>query len=243
MSNDEVNRVKTKLYTKFSKKEVKSSGDIASLYDLKSSICESIESYNNFFDKKRKNILKTFSKNKNLPVVSSVDFVACNSPRIIVNFCEFGYTYSLVIRENMFYEIYKDLFSNVPNLNKTILKCKKDLLESISMLKEFNLKYPEIDYSFSIDFVNKNGKFVYKDDDFKYEFSLDKPSKVIIEYNDYEDNMIALIYDDEIFDYINFYNDEILKKTEININDVSNPLYSYFLRKYLALDKEKTLKL
>ena len=37
MNSDGFYRVKTKLYTKFGQKEVKSSGDTASLYDLKSS--------------------------------------------------------------------------------------------------------------------------------------------------------------------------------------------------------------
>lgn len=243
MSSSEMCRIKNKLYSKFSQNEVKSSGECASLYDLKTSVSNALDSYNKFFDVKRLNIIKKFNRNKSLPMVSSVDFIACNSPRVVVSFSEFGHTYSLVIHENMMYELYQDLFSNVTNLDKTILRCKKDILQCIFKLEKFNSKYPGIDYNFSLKPDCENGKFLYEDGDFKYEFNLDRTNEVFISYASHEDNMTALRYDYEIFEYISFYSDEILKKTEININDISNPIYAYFLRKYLNLENEKTLKL
>ena len=111
MNSDGFYRVKTKLYTKFGQKEVKSSGDTASLYDLKSSIKESLSLYNEFFEKKRKRIRRIFSRNRNLPKINSIDFYnSINGPRVSINFSEFGVTYSLVIHENMMYDLYKDLY-------------------------------------------------------------------------------------------------------------------------------------
>jgi hypothetical protein len=245
MNSEEFYKVKNKLYTKFGQKEVKSSGDTASLYDLKSSIKESLGSYNDFFEKKRKRIKKIFSRNKNLPKINSIDFYnSISGPRVAINFCEFGVTYSLVIHENMMYDLYKDLFSNVPNINKTICRCKKDIMESTMKLREFESEFPRLSYSFSDNIVDSNDVFVYEDDEFNYRFRLSRPEEVHIAFKDKDDFITALSENNgEIYEYVIFYEDEILKKTEININDISNSYFKYFLCKYLGIDKEKTLKM
>ena len=245
MNSDGFYRVKTKLYTKFGQKEVKSSGDTASLYDLKSSIMESLSLYNEFFEKKRKRIRRIFSRNRNLPKINSIDFHnSINGPRVAINFSEFGVTYSLVIRENMMYDLYKDLFSNVPNINKTIYRCKKDIMESFEKLREFESKFQGISYSFSENTVESTDGFTYEDGNFNYSFKLSRPEEVHITFKDKDDFIVAISENNgEINEYMTFYEDELLKKTEININDISNPYYKYFLCKYLGIDKEQTLKM
>lgn len=244
MNSDEFYRVKTKLYIKFGQKEVESSGDTVSLYDLKSSINESLGSYNDFFEKKRKRIRRIFSRNKNLPKINSIDFFnSISGPRVAIRFCEFGVTYSLVIHENMMYDLYKDLFSNVPNINKTVFRCKNDIIESSEKLREFESKFPGLSYSFTENHVDSSDVFTYEDDEFNYSFRLSRPQKVYVTFKDKNDFIVAISENDgELNDYMTFYEDELLKKTEININDISNPYFKYFLCKYLGIDKEKSLK-
>ena len=217
MNSDGFYRVKTKLYTKFGQKEVKSSGDTASLYDLKSSIMESLSLYNEFFEKKRKRIRRIFSRNRNLPKINSIDFYnSINGPRVSINFSEFGVTYSLVIHENMMYDLYKDLFSNVPNINKTIYRCKKDIMESFEKLREFESKFQGISYSFSENTVESTDGFTYEDGNFNYSFKLSRPEEVHITFKEKDDFIVAIS---------------------------ENPYYKYFLCKYLGIDKEQTLKM
>ena len=114
----------------------------------------------------------------------------------------------------------------------------------LAVLETFKNTYPNIDYKWDINNPSEYDKQIINDGFIEAKVSLNKIPNLFASFSSKEDLILSRTNtksDGEIYDYLEFYNDEILKKTEVNINDL-NPLYREIIGKSLNLGKTRTLK-
>ena len=100
--------------------------------------------------------------------------------------------------------------------------------------------------AFNSDFWYEEGGYLYDvvgDDFISAKLNLQNLNGPTVYFTNSEDFGLASYKDNthnELYDYISFYNDEVMKKTEVSIDDL-DPTIQFFVRNYNGLKKEKKL--
>ena len=256
ITEDKIKDFKRRLFDRLNSKPVKNEGDIISLSELREILNFELEEYNNMFFinlKKTINIINTKQGFLNLFnhdevfISSIIPTIKDNNCYLIINFCTLNginlgsAQISFDYNKNIINGI--EDYDNLSSVDRILVSNKKTFELYLNKLVDFNNYHQNLDYSWN---DSKPTEDIYHvvDDGFLYSIiSLNEIPKVSVTLSNSEDILISRIETNngELYDYIDFYNDELLRKTAVNVNDL-NPLYRKLVSKSLGLDKPRTLK-
>ena len=110
------------------------------------------------------------------------------------------------------------------------------------IMEKFSKEYPNTRFEWNNNYEEANAKI---DDGFLVAYyDLCDLSKTAVSFSNFDDLNTARVHTKkygELYDYIAFYQERIMRRTPVNINDLSD-LYQKIARKQLNLEKETTLK-
>ena len=122
---------------------------------------------------------------------------------------------------------------------------KKYFSQLILILNYFKTAHPNIDYSCDEDDINQNDVFEANDGFFQARINLKKLYNQNLGLSNIDDITAATSRSKThgiIYDYIDFYNEALQKRLNVNINDL-NPIYRSLLNRYMGAEKQKELKM
>ncbi len=247
-------KLKKKILEKLNSKEIESSGNIINIYDLIEILILHYNEYKELYENKEqlKDKINLNSRIYNLfkikiPQIISINCkyypiknsnLMLNIPVLEIIFDKQHYAlYSK--NEGKYYCLktnYNDDLSNFYSYNSKILNKYLDKLE------KFNEEYPLFS-NLNVDWFKKN-KSILVDDGFVYcDINFNHLNHSLLTLSNKDDLFVSLIrknnLDRELYEYIEFYNEALQKRTSVNLNKL-DPSIRYIVSHYYTLDKPLT---
>ena len=240
--------LKNRIFERFDCQKVEMNYDKISMYDLFKSLKNSLQPYNELLINRIQNDISYMNKRNgyNFLVSSNKEKKLRRIGNIVFTAQENGYYYCTVHFVNgQGAEIGTCNVDNtmlVGNADDEVLRNKNIFLNYLNMLAHFVINYPGVRYEWNINnpFIKPT---VVGDDFISAKLNLQNLNGPTVYFTNYEDFGLAAYKDNthsELYDYISFYNDEVMKKTEVSIDDL-DPTIQFFVRNYNGLKKEKKL--
>ena len=245
----------TELYTKICDKldsdDVIDESDEISAYTLANTICTGMNYYNYFLISGIEKLIKT--KNKKISLSS---MFRSNYPvPYIYNICpgikEKGDKYIDIYFTNALFnrKIGKAVIDSNMGINMEYLsdeydkeKTLKFLNDSLELFKSFmdvldtfKEQYPEASFEWNNN--SKDSKEVIDDGFNTVSLDLEHPNFPVVSLSNLDDVSIAKTYSKkhgELYEYMDFFKDSIMKKIKVNINDL-NSLYQIIVKEQMKL--------
>ena len=248
MNSNKFVDLKRRIDERLSSNIVKDTDEEISLYTLRECIKNAISGYNDVFINDAGKLCKIINKETILnrlfkgqvPNVDSIESVVL--PNGLVNIeavlCDFDGRKAGILnidnRCNMDITFLRPVYSK----EKTIDMFRKHsikFVEYLNKLYDFTKEYPNTKCAWNSKSTQMHEMF---DDGFlTAHFYLERPDSSRFSFSSDEDIAIASIKSKdfgELHEFIDFYNDELLKKTSVNINDL-NDLYKKIVHKELNI--------
>ena len=251
--NDEL---KAKIYERLNRNPVDEKGDIISLYTLVNTLKDELSDFNKVLITEK----EKYVKNKNLfrDLLNKKVYVEYVIPGVT----EDGIAYIKLFLMDLNHETIGELnlFDNYNSpelivldinrcsfqqLKKILSKNEKEFKKYLYYLNIFKQDNPGFNFTFDSNNPNEYVKYEYSDDFMTCNVDLLNIDNTRITLKNIDDIDLATTrdkYNGILYDYIDFYNDEIMRKTEVNIEDL-NPFIQSIIKRKLNLNNNNTLKL
>lgn len=250
-----VKKLRDSLFTRLSSDIVEVNGDELSIKSVLDALIWSLEDYNGILILGGSIIIermrKESKKGKTNLVVDNIVFnvLEDGSKNIEIYFAtnRKNKIFKLVIDESL--HPLTIMFNNTNDFDTSeiddFLKANSSRFEIFfEELSQFTDDYPGV--SFHWDVKNRNEVFqTIGDSEFSCDLKLLDVNENRVRFTEQDNLIFASISDrckDELYEYLDFYNDEIASKTRVNINDLDDPV-KMFVKKYYGFDKGEKLTL
>ena len=250
---DRFDILKEKIDNRLDTPNIVSSGDNMSLYDLKKTVSRGFGKYNivlvNEVNKMMKHMNSRIRKanlfKNDLPYIASINPKVENGyPAVTMIFADKEGRYrgvgSVCENDHIFVELFKNEF-NIEKTEEFIRSNKLFWTHCLNALCAFIQEYPDTDYEWNDGLTDYNGKDQVIGDGFVNSHmnleKIDEARCCFATLEDMETSRDKTRKYGELIDYIEFYNDAFMKKTQINVNDL-NPLYRKVVDKTLENDRK-----
>lgn len=255
---EEVLKLKGKINKVFTSEDVHRNGDELSVYDVYKACKNQFSGYNKIFVTDEKKLVDKLNRKikflnffeSGLPLIG--DFcpgIDSNGDKHIdVLFKDYSYRYKgkAVIDDNfdVDYILLRDEFNE--NRILKILKnyeCKEEFNDYFKALDIFQEEFPNCAFEWNNN--DKNSKAVFSDGFMESYLYLDNLYEPYIGFVDIKDTLLARYHSQkysELYDFVDYYKLEILRKMRANINDL-NDVYKAIVQKELNEKENKVKKL
>ena len=253
--DEKFEKLRNSLLTRLSSDRVDVCGDELSIKNVMDALTWSLEDYNGILIKGGSIIIdkikKESKKNKTNLVVENIVFnvLKDGSTNIEIYFApnRKNKIFKLIIDEKL--QPLSIIFINDDSLDTSniddFLKINSSRLKAFfDEMNEFIDDYPGIDFSWDV----KNNNEVFQtigDNEFSCDLKLLNVKENRVRFTrqgDFISSETSDKYKDDLYEYLDFYNEEVASKTKVNINDLNEPV-KMFVKKYYGLDKSEKLSL
>lgn len=242
--NNEFNELKERIFNIFQKEIVNENCEEISMYDLVNKLKENLDYYTEVLIKDNESFVKKINRNtlfkKNIPYILKIVPTINEENDVFLKVFLKNYDEKKLrqidVLKNTNNKLLSFRFNDRENNTHNVLyldKFKDKLNFYLDTLIEFNNKYDGIKYTFDKDNKDIDNNYIYEDNFIKCSINFNDLDKTTVVLNDYKD-LAAATYKQKsgevLHDYIDFYNDEIMKKTSINkkdLNDLSKKILNY----------------
>ena len=237
----EYSKLKKKILERLNQNEVESTNEVISLYDLIEILKLHTEEYKEIYNNKVDEDIDKINLKTKLYNLFGADIKEVKS----MNYGFGSYNYLLN------YPFLKITFKNDKDvmllntesdnleLNKFYLCHKKTIDKYLDTLSRFVSEYPLLANA-DVNWFNKNKTITIDDGFVKCDINLNDIDSTAATLSDKDDFKASLIRKDnverELYEYIEFYNQGLQKRTSININKL-NPNIRYIVKHYYNLEK------
>ena len=248
MSTNHFEELYLKIMNKFASKEIVHENNDIDAFTLHTALKDGMSSYHHCLvdnaQKMVKAINKKVSKSNLFQSNAQIPYIYKMCPGIndVGNkYIDIYFTNKYADRNLGKATVDEDLNVNVVSLSKDYSKEKVTsfLKDDISYedffdtLDAFRWLYPNISYQWNNQHENSKEKI---DDGFNtIYFDLDDIDRPIVAFSNHHDSDVARTYSKKygyLYDYIDFYKDEIMRKTKVSVDHL-NPLYQSIVKRYM----------
>lgn len=248
-------KFRNSMFDRLSDANVEVSGDELSIKNVLDALTWNLEDYDGIFIKGGSIIIERMKKeSKKGKTNLGVDNIAFNvlkdgSFNIEIDFITNRKSKRFKVKINEKLQPLNGIPSDIDGLDANevsdFLKANSSRFEIFfEELSQFVDDYPGIDFHWDV----KNSDKVFQtigDSEFSCDLKLLDANENRVRFTEQDNLIFASISDrckDELYEYLDFYNDEIASKTRVNINDLDDPV-KMFVKKYYGFDKGEKLTL
>ena len=243
--------IKEEIINLIEQKELLSTGDTISFYDLSEACRIEFSCYSKYFNKTiKKNVKRLNNKAKfnnlfgnKLPYIAKVVPEVSNGQGIVTVefFSDYAACGKMEIHSETEPAYLIDFNSNnfsLDSIRQFLFECQYSFTDFIKVLEYFNNSY-ETDYKW--DPKKKDEKAILKVTDgfFEGKIDLDNPDNSVIGLKNVDD--IVKADTNGIYDYVDFYNYGMQKRIGVDINSLP-PLFNKIIDKHYNINNQRTLK-